>query len=72
MNMPPLEQIIAAMLGKRVKIWTRFIEAPEVGILIFFGMKPPYLALIKDDNGKYHIYNWKEIVKIDCLDEIKI
>jgi hypothetical protein len=35
-------------------------------------MKPPYLLLLKSDDGKYHVYNWKEVVKVDCLDEIKI
>jgi hypothetical protein len=70
--MPSLDRIVASLLGHRVKIWTRYIESPEVGVLIFFNMKPPYLTLIRDDNGKYHIYNWKEIVKIDCLDEIKL
>jgi hypothetical protein len=70
--MPSLDRIVASLLGHRVKIWTRYIESPEVGVLIFFNMKPPYLLLLKSDDGKYHVYNWKEVVKVDCLDEIKI
>jgi len=70
--MPSLERILTSFLGRRVRVWTRYIEAPEEGVLIFFNLKPPYLLLIKDDDGKYHIYNWKEVVKIDCIDNTRV
>ena len=70
--MPSLESIVSAFLGRRVKIWTRFIEEPTEGRMIFFNLKPPYLVLIKTNEGKYVIYNWKEVVRMDCLDEITV
>ena len=70
--MPSLEKIVSSFLGKRVKVWTRFIEEPTQGVMIFFNLKPPYLILLKTDDGKYIIYNWKEVVRIDCLDNIRI
>jgi len=70
--MPSLEKIVSSFLGKRVKVWTRFIEEPTQGVMIFFNLKPPYLILLKTDDMKYIIYNWKEVVRIDCLDNIRI
>jgi len=70
--MPSLEKIVSSFLGKRVKVWTRFIEEPTQGVMIFFNLKPPYLILLKTDDGKYIIYNWKEVVRIDCLDKTTI
>jgi len=70
--MPTLRQIIDAFLGRRVRIWTRFIEEPEEGIMIFFHLKQPFIILIRTDDKKYKIYNFKEVVRIDCLEEIRI
>jgi len=70
--MPSLEDVVTAFLGRRVRIWTRFLEEPTEGKMIFFSFKQPYLILIKTDNGKYVICNWKEVVRVDCLDETTI
>jgi hypothetical protein len=70
--MPTLRQIIDAFLGRRVRIWTRFIEEPEEGIMIFLHLKQPFIILIRTDDKKYKIYNLKEVVRIDCLEEIRI
>ena len=70
--MPTLRQIIDAFLGRRVRIWTRFIEEPEEGIMIFLHLKQPFIILIRTDDKEYKIYNLKEVVRIDCLEEIRI
>jgi hypothetical protein len=34
-----------------VRVWTRYIEEPEEGVLIFFNAKPPYMLVIRGRIG---------------------
>jgi hypothetical protein len=70
--MTSLEDVLKGFVGRVVKVWTRYVEEPEEGVLIFFNAKPPYLLVIRGRDRKYRIYNWKEVVRIDCLEDTKI
>jgi hypothetical protein len=48
------------------------IEEPEEGVLIFFNSKPPYLLVIRGRDRKYKIYNWVEVVRVECLEDTRV
>jgi len=58
------------LAGKRVRVWTRFMEEPAVGKLIYMHVFTPFTLFIRTDDGQLLVFNWAEVVRVDVLDDV--
>ena len=66
-----LRRKLASFAGKKVRVWTRFNQ-PVEGTFVFLSAVSPFMLFIVDDDGKPHLFNWREVVEVEAKDKFKI
>jgi len=66
-----MQRKLVSFVGRRVKVWTRFLETPVRGTLVYVSPVPPYVLIVSVE-GKPVVVNWHESVMVESEEAFQV